>query len=113
MARTAEEVAEEILTKASMSDPFLKRARMPILVNALTAYAEERVKEAEERALAKTYSQAFTDVRREACAEALEEAARVAQTQAKLTHGDCEYNNGWHRCAEIIEREIRALKDKP
>lgn len=122
--KTAEEVAEEVwkaYCQIGESRPIRK-----IFVDALTAYAEERVKEAlvkefegedctvarlEQEAYIKGSSDAHKNLvamQREARAEALEEAAKVAKTYYDWKNPDFPESSNVE-----IELEIRALKAKP
>ncbi len=100
--KTAEEVAEEIYWKISKSTNELDWKQL--FSQALTAYAEERLKEAQESGDLGMYS--VNDVKAfqiKARAEALEEAALLVDSEIVWTPD--------HIC--LLIQKIRALKDKP
>lgn len=103
MKQSAEEVAEEIVRKylgGIIPDPEKGCAGLcSLIAQALTAFAEERVKETR----GKCYSKAAQEDLKHARAEALEEAAKIA-----------EYCDHAHSCeGPMIAKAIRALKGKP
>jgi hypothetical protein len=100
-AKTAEQIAKEI---AEVHCEFPHKgdfcAMRDDITAALETYAREKVEEAEERALAKTYSQGFLDVRREAHAEGYEAARKdlAAIHSAKWSKED--YSKGFKDAIE-------------
>jgi hypothetical protein len=103
--KTVEEVAKEIMGIVRNPDT-INEFQIKIAVERLTAYAEERVKEALE--IAPALSDVYKQEQQRARAEALEEAAKLAEIATIDRHS---LTTG--AITKVIATAIRALKEKP
>lgn len=112
--KTAKDVANHIITQlrdAHHGFPKSIQEDIDMITDAITAYADERVKEAQ----GLTYDDGFKDGKEgrdivdDCVKKAVADALEVAATKVRARGG-----HGIHPdCARIAEAEIRALKDKP
>jgi len=105
--KSAEEVAEEIVKNTCVGtyDDAIKS-----FVKAFTAYAEERVNEANGKS-ALAAVQWAKDSYEKARAEALEEAAKVVEG-TKWQDAQDSISQAWNMKMDAIAERIRALKEK-
>jgi hypothetical protein len=100
--KSAEEMAFEI-HEHFHAEHQMSQNCLTLIRDALNEFAGERVKEA----YAKTYSQGFIDVRRDARADSLEEAAEIIEKRCAFPQG-----SGCTDCEDHLDASnIRALKD--
>ena len=125
--KTAQEVAEQLaqeIVLMSRQERYASAVQFEdVVLNLLTAYADERVKEAvEEKDRQTRISEVLIQENKEAWskarAEALEEAAKVAEApfspESKNENGKCYECDCHGECPQdYISAKIRALKNRP